>query len=870
MGDGVRRVVVVFKTHFDLGFTGLPDEVMAAYTGAMFDAVVRTMEATANEPPNLRYAWTLPAWPLRYLLHSEKVAKERRRKARKLVEDGRLHWHVWPFTTHTAFCGLEDMVRGLHVSRSLSEEFGRWPTGAKQTDVPGHTWILPSLLVGTGVKFLHLGCNAGSHAPHVPRFFWWEGPDGARLLTFYSPGGYGTSLLPPPDWEYDTWISLQQTVDNHGPHTPEELLAIRRTIEQGAPGAEIVFGQLGDFSDSLMEHPEQLEGLPVVPYDLADTWIHGVGTMPREVARARELRGKLLKLEALATILDWPSPVRGRGAELKVGRSIAPDIDRAYEQLMLFGEHTWGLDVKSTIKRVFDDTFEETRKTEPYLRLQASWDAKADYVAQAEDAYESAEAVVRSSWIESGKRNREQVMRNPSPARLEWEAMWAEHEEKMRNAPHTEPVRTRKQVAPDDNVLENRHLRVEVDPAAGGIKSIFDKWTKHEWVDTNSPEPFGGYRHDLYSAVDIAEFLRAYGTLFHDWFIGDFGKPGYPEGVPHVTSYARNFTMWRVHEEGFDSLLLTGGTLQAEGPGAGLVPGQTISIKITLVMNWVELEYKVENKQATPLTESIVVPFPMNIQKATFRLGQVGSSIDPARDIAEGANRELWCVDRWMDVSDDRIGLAVMPRDVPLVSIGNTGIYKFEPDRVPKEPVVYAHLANTQWGTNFPQWLEGDFTFGIDLEAHLGDWRTAKLWERSQRVHAMDITLEGESGVGDLPIRVKDWQPEPILMALRPRHDGQGLVARYWNGVGMHRKVTLEVGNGAVRVWRCDLMERPMEELPMRVIQTKKPVYRLTLGKSDPEAAGDEGRWSYRDETENRVYLEIAPYAIETLLIEFE
>ena len=193
-----------------------------------------------------------------------------------------------------------------------------------------------------------------------------------------------------------------------------------------------------------------------------------------------------------------------------------------------------------------------------------------------------------------------------------------------------------------------------------------------------------GYRYDLYSAVDIAEFLRAYGTLFQDWFIGDFGKPGYPEGVPHVTSYARNFTMWRIHEEGIDSLLLTGGTLQAEGPGAELIPGQTISIKITLGAKRLGLEYRVKNKQATPLTESMTVPFPMNIQKATFRLGQVGSTIDPARDIAEGANRELWCVDRWMDVSDNRIGLAVMPRDMPLVSIGDVGIYRFEPDRVPK------------------------------------------------------------------------------------------------------------------------------------------------------------------------------------------
>jgi alpha-mannosidase len=61
----LRRVVAVFKTHFDLGFTDLPDRVMAFYTGPMFDAVMGVMRATASEPPDLQYKWTLPAWPMR-------------------------------------------------------------------------------------------------------------------------------------------------------------------------------------------------------------------------------------------------------------------------------------------------------------------------------------------------------------------------------------------------------------------------------------------------------------------------------------------------------------------------------------------------------------------------------------------------------------------------------------------------------------------------------------------------------------------------------------------------------------------------------------------------------------------------------------
>src|SRR5687768_4723912 len=262
----LKKVVVVFKTHFDLGFTDLPDRVMSLYTGPMFDAVRETMRATEGEPEKLRYTWTLPSWPLMRLLDDPNLPIETREAAHKLVADGRLVWHAWPFTTHTAFCGLEDLVRGLHISRGLSERFGRSPGAAKQTDVPGHTWIFPSLLARAGVRFLHLGCNAGSHPPHVPRLFWWEGPDGSRLLTFYSVGGYGTSPLPPQDWPHDTWLALQHTIDNHGPHTPDDLRHIREEIQRAAPHAEIAFGQLHDFADSLLANPSQLEDLPVLPF----------------------------------------------------------------------------------------------------------------------------------------------------------------------------------------------------------------------------------------------------------------------------------------------------------------------------------------------------------------------------------------------------------------------------------------------------------------------------------------------------------------------------------------------------------------------------------------------------------------------------
>ncbi len=836
----LRKVVLVFKTHFDLGFTDLPSQVMASYTGPMFEAVRKVMEATAAHEKGLRYTWTLPAWPMKQLLHDPDLPQATRQAAAELVKDGRLFWHVWPFTTHTAFCGLEDLVRGMHISRALSEEFGVWPAGAKQTDVPGHTWIFPSLLARAGVRFLHLGCNPGSHPPHVPPLFWWQGPDGARILTWYSKGGYGSALLPPEDWHLDTWLAVQQTVDNTGPHTPEQLLGMIEHITGGAPNVQVVFGQLADFADSLLEHPEQLEDLPVVPYDLADTWIHGVGTMPREVSRVRALRPKLLAVECMAALADWPGAQRNSTeqaaapADFSLAREVAAHIDAAYEQLMLFGEHTWGLDVKSTIKWEFED-FERARQTEPYKRLESSWVAKAAYVDRAEQALERARQLVQEAW-----------------ARIDVPTHQPGPQPPLQSQPQPTDLPLNAGREPE-NVLENRYLRVQVDPAAGAITSLVDKRTGHEWVDAGATgsEPFGGYRYDIYSIADIGEYLRSYGLHLQDWFIHDFGKPGYPEDVPHITAYARDFQLSKAHR----TVRLADGQLRPDigGPGAASgarVPGQRITVNITLPddIPCVDLEYRIEGKSATPLAESAVVPFPLNLAKVVYRLGQVGSVIDPARDIIEGANRTLWCVDKWIDATDDRLGLAVIPVDMPLVSVGTTGIYTFDPARVPGGSTVYSHLFNTQWGTNFPQWLEGDFRFRIRLFPHAGDWRQGRVWQVAHDTlyppDPVDMP-EAERLPRLLPLQASEGF---LLQAVRPRHDGAGLIVRYWDALGLPRRVSLRIAGPVSKVWRCDLMERPIG-------QDSLPLTPVERGEGESEGV--------------RLDLDIAAHALETLLVEF-
>ena len=59
------------------------------------------------------------------------------------------------------------------------------------SDVPGQSWIFPTLFTHAGIKFYHMGGPLVNKTLGLPPMFWWEGPDGSRLLTLYN-NGYGS------------------------------------------------------------------------------------------------------------------------------------------------------------------------------------------------------------------------------------------------------------------------------------------------------------------------------------------------------------------------------------------------------------------------------------------------------------------------------------------------------------------------------------------------------------------------------------------------------------------------------------------------------------------------------------------------------
>ena len=194
-----REVILVFKTHFDIGFTDLARNVIQRYRTSMIDNALDVMDAGKDLPADQQFVWTVPGWPMKKILEDwQGQTPGRKERIMEAFKAGRFVCHALPYTTYTESLDPEDLVRGLGYSARLSRVAGlELPRAAKMTDVPSHSWVIPTLLKHAGVDFLQLGCNPASASPRVPHLFWWEGPDGSRLLTVYSAGNYGTGLVPP-------------------------------------------------------------------------------------------------------------------------------------------------------------------------------------------------------------------------------------------------------------------------------------------------------------------------------------------------------------------------------------------------------------------------------------------------------------------------------------------------------------------------------------------------------------------------------------------------------------------------------------------------------------------------------------------------
>ena len=97
---------------------------------------------------------------------------------RHAIAHDQIAWHALPFTWQTEMLDPSMIEGSLAISKSLDARFGRVTTGAKMTDVPGHTRGLISPLAKHSVKFLDIGVNDASAPAQLPPIFLWKDASG--------------------------------------------------------------------------------------------------------------------------------------------------------------------------------------------------------------------------------------------------------------------------------------------------------------------------------------------------------------------------------------------------------------------------------------------------------------------------------------------------------------------------------------------------------------------------------------------------------------------------------------------------------------------------------------------------------------------
>jgi alpha-mannosidase len=105
--------------------------------------------------------------------------------------------------------------QGLYGQRYLESRFGRPATVGMNADPFGHNAMIPAILRGQGMDsyvFLRPGRHEAEFSPTV---FFWEAPDGSRVLAYRIPFEYGS---PPGSIEGQTEKALAQLDKSQGTH----------------------------------------------------------------------------------------------------------------------------------------------------------------------------------------------------------------------------------------------------------------------------------------------------------------------------------------------------------------------------------------------------------------------------------------------------------------------------------------------------------------------------------------------------------------------------------------------------------------------------------------------------------------------------
>jgi hypothetical protein len=659
----VKRVLVVFKCHFDAGFIDTQANVVHKYFTQYFPSAIEIARA-ANAQGKRRYVWTTGSWLLFEYLEQASAADRKAMEA--AIRRGDIAWHALPFTWQTEMLSPSMMEGSLALSQSLDRRFGKVTTGAKMTDVPGHTRGMIPPLAKHGIKFLEIGVNGGSTAAELPPVFLWKDPSGASLPVMYHWDYSGIARVPGSDLAVVTRVRG----DNSGPHTAGEIERIHAELKERFPNAEITACNLSEMANAIDPYRDKL---PVVTQEIGDTWIYGVASDPLKVARYR----------MMARLRDgWI----GKGA-FQIGD--ATDL-ALLRHLLLETEHTWGTDTKTWLD--FDNY-----KPADLAKMLDTKNYK----------------VVRFSWQEKRQDLLDGVATLPPELRQQAEGA-------LQSLNPTEPALSATAVPPPaGNAIETTHFLITIDPQTGAITRLRNKATGREWA--SSKNPIALFTYQTLSQADYDRFFASYLTTKASWALQDFGKPNMEKFGAKSQQWQPASAVVTTDETPRAHRILAALQFQDEEAfqsGRASFPRKVfIELLLPKAEPAIHLRLSWFQKPATRLPEALWLTFnPIAEDPKGWTLDKSGETVSPF-DVAASGNRHMHSLAKGFEYNAGGQTFAVETLDAPVVALGERTPLLFSNSQPDLSAGIHSNLFNNAWGTNYIMWYGEDMRFRFVLKA---------------------------------------------------------------------------------------------------------------------------------------------------------
>jgi hypothetical protein len=605
------------------------------------------------------------------------------------------------------------------------------------------------------------------------------------------------------------------------------------------PGVKVRIGRLSDFADGILG---EKVAVPVVRGDMPDTWIHGPMSDPQGASLARRIRPEIAATEALNTLLS------GWTVEAPPA---TPTIARAYEQSLLYGEHTWGGAywwIYGNYRAHYGEAWREERAAGRFERIESSWAEHTAYIKAAETILEPCfkdqmAMLARSVDVEGGRF----VVFNPLPWKRDGqvvvasgrtgiqgvkpvgggEAVPVSHEPggvisffardlpslgyrtyiAAAAAPSSAPARVN--ADPAAGIIESPHFRAVLDTNRMVLRSLIDRRDGRELVNAEAEHGFGEYVYERFTSDQVAAFVKAYVKIDSEWATNELGKPMLPQ--VDATRRGAAATFLTTYELSPDRVRVVGVANDAPGMRGPI----RVSFELPADRPYLEVTVALD-KPAEPWPEAGWIAFPFKVESPRFQLSRLGSVVNPAEDLVPGVNRHLFALNGGLTVAGpDGRGAGLYAVDSPLVSLGEPGCWRYSVEDFPRAPSVYVNLFNNQWTTNFRLWNEGTWISRVRV------WTVSEATDREgslvtpalEAQHPL-VGEEFEGPAGPLSAEASGLELSRRgvqLTAFGANPDGQGIVLRLWELAGQSGecRVRFPAGWKAREAQPVDLRGRP-------------------------------------------------------------